>query len=87
MLTADNIMQINIEGNVKLLGITADNKLSFEPHLSKIYEKVSQKLNAFARIPTYISQEKLKMIMRAFLTSQFSYCSLLWMCDSSILIK
>lgn len=48
MLTADNIMQINVEGNVKLLGITADNKLSFEPHLSKIYEKVSQKLNAFA---------------------------------------
>ena len=43
-----NIMLINVEGNIKsnektekFLRITVNNKLSFNPHLNKIYKKVS----------------------------------------------
>ena len=60
MLTTDNVN--NVEGNiisnvktVKLLGITFDNKLSFKPHLHKIHEKGSQKLDALVRTSTCIS--------------------------------
>ena len=48
--------------NVRLLGMAVDDKLSFEPHLNKICEKVSQKLHVLARILTHISQKKLRMI-------------------------
>ena len=34
----------------KLLGVTIDNKLSFTEHVHKIFDKVSQKLNALARL-------------------------------------
>ena len=47
-----------------LLGITVDNKLSFEPHLNITCKTVSQNLHAFARLSTHILQKKLKMIMR-----------------------
>ena len=34
---------------VKLLGITVENKLSFEPNLNEICKKVSQKIHALSR--------------------------------------
>ena len=47
MLTTDNRLKINVKGSpisnekiVKLLGVTVDNKLSFEPHLNLVYKKV-----------------------------------------------
>ena len=72
ILTFDNMEQVNVGGNiigfekktVMLLGITVDNKLSFEPHLNITCKTVSQNLHAFARLSTHILQKKLKMIMR-----------------------
>ena len=85
MLTTDNIVQVNVGANitsneitVKLLGITVDDKLLFEPHLNKICKKVSQKFHALARISTHISQKKLRTIMKVFITTQFSYCPLIF---------
>ena len=66
LLTVDNKLKINIKGSlisnekmVKLLGVTADNKLSFEPHLNLVCKKVSQKLYALARVSKFISKKKL----------------------------
>ena len=39
----------------KLLGVTIDYKSNFEEHLSKVCDKASQKLNALARISSYMS--------------------------------
>ena len=79
ILTNATIVQVKAGGNifinektVRLLGITVDNKLSFEPHLNKTCKKVRQKLHALAKISTHISQKKLRMIVRVFITSQFS---------------
>ena len=92
MLTTDNKLKINVKGIpisnekiVKLLGVTVDNKLSFESHLNLVCKKVSQKLHAFARVSKFISKEKLKVVMKAFIMSQFSYCPLVWMCHSRTL--
>ena len=43
----------------------------------------SQKLNALARITPYINIEKQRTIMKSFVTSQFSYCLLIWMFHST----
>ena len=66
----------------KLLGIKIDNNLTFKGHVSNLYKKANQKLNALARISHYMSSDKLKVLMKAFIVSQFSYCPLIWMFHS-----
>ena len=63
----------------KLLGITIDNKLTFDEHISRLCNKASQKLHALARIATYMNLSKRRIIMKAFISSQFGYCPLVWM--------
>ena len=55
----------------KLLGVTIDNKLSFTEHVQKICDKASQKLNALTRLSSFMSLEKRRLIMKAFVNSQF----------------
>ena len=64
MLTKDNKLKINLKGSpisnekiVKLLGVTVDNKLSFEPHLHLVCKKVFQKLHALAKVSKFISKK------------------------------
>ena len=73
-----------VEGSksVKLLGVKIDNKINFKEHLTNICNKVSAKLHALARISNFMDPQKLRMIMKAFIESQFQYCPLVWMCYS-----
>ena len=41
--------------------------------------KASQKLNALSRLSSYMSLEKRRVIMKAFVRSHFAYCPLVWM--------
>ena len=65
-----------------LLGTTIDSNLTFENHITNICTKASQKLNAFARNAPYMNIQKQRAIMKSFVTSQFSYCPLIWMLHS-----
>ena len=60
-----------------LLGITIDSNLTFENHISNICKRASQKLNALARVATYMNMQKRRIIMKSFVTSQFGYCPLI----------
>ena len=73
---------IDCSNSVKLLGITVDKKLNFCEHISKLCKKVSSKLHALARISNFMNQDKLRLIMKSFIESQFSYCPLVWMFHS-----
>ena len=76
---------IEASEKVKLLGVTIDNKLDFNEHVSNICKKVSTKLHALARISNFMNPQKLRMLMKAFIESQFSYCPLVWMFHSRLL--
>ena len=76
---------IECSKSVKLLGVTIDNKLDFNEHLTKLCKKVSSKLHALARISNYMCQDKLRVLIKAFIESQFSYCPLVWMFHSRTL--
>ena len=85
-------LSINIQGesilcekSVKLLGIKIDNQLTFNEHISNICKKVSLKLHALARVSHFMNNNKLRLLMKAFIESQFSYCSLIWMFHSRML--
>ncbi len=70
---------IQSSSSVKLLGITIDNKLNFKEHVTKICKKASHKIHALGRIANYLNTDKLKLIVRAFIESEFAYCPLIWM--------
>ena len=73
---------INNSNEEKLLGIKIDTKLSLENHVSSLCKKASQKLHALARIVNYMDLSKRKSLMKTFVTSQFNYCSFIWMFHS-----
>ena len=70
---------------MELLGIKLDRNLNFNEDISDLLVKGNQKLHAMARVSKYINQEKLKIIMKTFIQSQFNYCPLTWMLHSRIL--
>ena len=62
-----------------LFGINFDQSLSFKKHVKILCRKAGQKLHALTRVSCYMDTEKLKLLMRAFMLSHFSYCPLVWM--------
>ena len=61
--------------------------LKFDKHISDLCDKVSTKINALCRVTGFMSLEKLKIVMKTFVESQFNYCSLIWMLHSRTLNK
>ena len=49
------------------------------PHIRSLCKKASQKLNAFARIAYSFKFEQRKILLNAFIASQFSYVLVVWM--------
>ena len=70
------------ENIVKLLGILIDKELTFEDHIRSLLKKANQKFHALMRASKYMSQDKLRILLKAFIESQFNYCPLIWMCHS-----
>jgi len=93
-LLASRLENINaiIDGNLiegskseKLLGIQLDCNLTFNEHVENLCKKASQKLSALARISSFIDESKRRVLFKAFIVSQFSYCPLVWMFHSRAL--
>ena len=91
-VTIEKSVSINTDGsNVenkkeqKLLGTKFDSSLSFKGHITSVCKKANQKLHALTRIVNYMDLPKKKVLMKAFITSQFSYCPLIWMFHSRTL--
>ena len=57
----------------KLLGIKIDSKLLFDSHFKSLYKKTSQKLNALSRVAYQLDFNQRKLLLNAFVTSQFAY--------------
>ena len=45
-------------------------------------KKASLKIHALATVVHFMSQDKPRILMKAFVESQFGYCSLIWMFHS-----
>ena len=82
----NKIEQVTIAGKAinecktsKLLGVTFDNQLTMKDHIKRICKQASNKLYALARISSYLSDHKRKILMKSFIISQFNYCPIIWM--------
>ena len=64
------------ENKNELLSIVLDPKLSFEDHINNLCKQPSQKIKALARIAPYTCLGKRKIVMKAYIVSQFRYYTL-----------
>ena len=76
-ITVDGIT-IEVSSEVKILGVTVDSNLNLNSHISKISKKAGSKLYAISRLRPYLQGEKLILLVKIYVTSQFNYCPLLW---------
>ena len=67
---------------VKLLGVNIEGRLNFDYHVNTLLKKANKKYHALARVCNYMDIKKRRVLMKTFITSQFSYCSLVWMFHS-----
>ena len=74
----------NVE-RVKLLGVNIEGRLNFDYHVNTLLKKANKKYHALARVCNYMDTKKRRVLMKAFITSQFSYCPLVWMFHSRTL--
>ena len=51
----------------KLLGVTFDNRLNFNHHISNICKMTGNKLYALARVSNYMDQDKKKILFNSYL--------------------
>ena len=58
----------------KLLGVHIDNELNFDYHIEQLCDRGGKTLSALARVRQHFSFQKRRMLMKAFIESQFSYC-------------
>ena len=65
--------------DVELLGVTIDNNLRFDKHVSNICLKANRKLSSLTRVAKFVPFKKRRILFKAFIESQFKYCPLVWM--------
>ena len=66
------------EAAVTVLGVTIDDNLSFNEHISVCCTKAARQLNALARIAKYLDVRSHRMLYNSFIMSNFNYCPLVW---------
>ena len=71
----------------KLLGVEIDSNLNFDLYVSSLCKKAGKKLSLLARLSNFMSLNQRQTLMKTFIESQFSYCSLIWMFPGRIVNK
>ena len=62
------------ENLVTLIGVTIDNRLSFDDHISKLCNKASIQLNVIFKLKKYMGQKEFEVVLNSFIHS--NYCPL-----------
>ena len=69
---------IEANNQVVLLGISIDNKLNFDLHVSKLCQKAARQLKVLIRFRTLLGEKEKKMLFKTFLLSNFNFCPVVW---------
>ena len=69
--------RVKSRSEVKVLGITMDDTLSFTTYIEKLYSTASNHLRPLARIRKFTSFEQAKRLSEAYIMSTFTYCPLI----------
>ena len=67
-----------VNNSIDIFGMTIDNRLSFDNHVSVICKKINNQFNVMLRFRKLINKETLLKLYKAFILLHFYYCSSVW---------
>ena len=67
-----------VNNSIDIFGMTIDNRLSFDNHVSVICKKINNQFNVMLRFRKLINKETLLKLYKAFILPHFYYCSSVW---------
>ena len=70
--------KIMCEHEVKLLGVTIDEKLKFDRHVDILCKKAAKQLNVMHRFKSIFNSKEKEVIYNTFILSNFNYCLIVW---------
>ena len=62
----------------RLLGVTIDEQLKWEPHIKTICDKVSKNIFLLSKLKYYLNFESRKLFFHAHIKSHIDYASTIW---------
>ena len=66
----------------KLLGVEIYKTLSFDEYITSLCRKAGKKLSVLVRLSNFVCTNKKRVLLKAFIESQFGYRPLIWMFHS-----
>ena len=70
---------ISISKSMKLLGVTLDNKLTFEEHLRAVVTSIAQKTGLLRKFCKTLDYDNAIFKFFALILPSFEYCMLVWL--------
>ena len=64
--------------HIKVLGVTLEDRLTFNEHVSVCCSKAVRQLNALSRISRYLDTSSCTFLFNSFVKSNFNYCPMVW---------
>ncbi len=64
--------------NIKVLGVTIDERLTFNEHINILCSNAARQLNAIKCLQYNLDKESKLAIYRSYILSNFNYCPLVW---------
>ena len=64
--------------HIRVLGITLEDSLKFDLHISDMCKKAPWQINALKWISKFLNQDNCKSIYRSFIATNFYYCPISW---------
>ena len=69
---------ITTDSEVTILGVTVDNKLTFNSHIKTLCTKAARQLNVLKRLNRVLDFKSRLAVYNSFIISNFNYCPLVW---------
>ena len=63
---------------IKILGVTIGNDLSWESHTSKLIGGLRHRYRSFSRSCKYLNKDSRKLLYNASIASRMNYCDIIW---------
>ena len=60
-------------------GVSLDEQLKFDAHITNICIAASRQINALKRLSKYLNERSRVLIYKSFISSNFNYCPVTWM--------
>ena len=71
-------VSLQVKSDVRLLGITIDNKLGFDLQVNNMCVRASRQLNIMYRFKKIFREKEKHVIFNTFIMSNFNYCPVVW---------